>query len=113
MSDCTAGVPVRPWLLAPRPPVILAPPSLGFRLENHPSESIMPRRSFITSTSRRYRKADEILACGTFVMRPCSHYVSAGSACVLSEISEKCSQYYRFDRSYDLASLWPEVHYLL
>jgi hypothetical protein len=73
----------------------------------------MPRRSFVSSTSRRHRLADKILACGTFVMRSYSYCASSGSACVLSEISEKCSQCHRFDRSCDLASPWPEVHRLL
>jgi hypothetical protein len=73
----------------------------------------MPRRSFITSTSRRYRKADEILAYGTFVMRPCSYCISAGSTCILSELSEKYAQCYRFDRPCDLASSWSEVYRLL
>jgi hypothetical protein len=46
-------------------------------------------------------------------MRPYSYYTSSGSAYVLSELSEKYSQYHRFDRPYDLASSWPEVYRLL
>jgi hypothetical protein len=73
----------------------------------------MPRRAFISSTSRRHRKADEISALGVFIMRPCSHCVASDVFCVLSELSEKCAQCHRFNRPCDLASPWPEVHRLL
>jgi hypothetical protein len=39
-------------------------------------------------------------------MRPCASYVSHGTLCVLSSIDERCEQYYRSQRSYELASPW-------
>jgi hypothetical protein len=41
-------------------------------------------------------------------MRPCASCVSHGTLCVLSSIDERCKQYYRSQRSCELASPWPE-----
>jgi hypothetical protein len=73
----------------------------------------MPRRYFVSSTSRRHRQADRIQAAGFLAMRPCSHCVAAHHFCVLSELSEKCEQCHRFGRPYDLAPPWSEVDRLL
>jgi hypothetical protein len=62
----------------------------------------MPRSS--TSTQRRYRFADKILAFGILAMRPCSHCVSQNTLCVVSPDSEGCEQCIRFHRPCELAS---------
>jgi hypothetical protein len=80
------------------------------RLENHSLENIISRRPRLTtSTQRRYEKADRILATNIFVIRPYSYYVSSYTDCILSDLSAKCEQYYRFNRPYDLTSPWGEV----
>jgi hypothetical protein len=70
--------------------IILAPPFLGLRLENHPLENIMSRRSRLTTNiQRRYEKADRILATSIFVIRPYSYYISARTDYILSDLSAK------------------------
>jgi hypothetical protein len=39
-------------------------------------------------------------------MRPYASYTSQGALYVLSSLDERCEQYYRYQRQYDLASLW-------
>ena len=73
----------------------------------------MPRRSFISSTSRRHRHADKILILGLLTMRPCAHCAASHALCVVTDTSEKCEQCVRFNRPYDLASPWAEVDRLL
>ena len=73
----------------------------------------MPRRSFVSSTSRRYRHADRILLLGVPTMRPCAHCVASHALCVVTDTSEKCEQYVRFNRPCDLSSPWAEVDRLL
>jgi hypothetical protein len=69
----------------------------------------MPRAaSSRTSTLRRHKFADRILAEGFFAMRPCASCVSSGTLCVLSARDERCEQCYRFNRSCELASPWVE-----
>jgi hypothetical protein len=64
----------------------------------------MSRRSrLITSTQRRYEKADRILATSIFVIRPYSYYVSARTDYILSDLLAKYEQYHCFNRFYDLA----------
>jgi hypothetical protein len=46
-------------------------------------------------------------------MRPCAYCMASSSLYVLSEVSEKCEQCHRFNRPYDLTSLWAEVYRLL
>jgi hypothetical protein len=72
-----------------------------------------PRRRPTSSTFRRHQKADQILETGLLVMRPCAYCVASSSLCVLSEMSEKYEQCYRFNRPCDLASPWAEVYRLL
>jgi hypothetical protein len=67
-----------------------------------------PRRYPFNSTSRRYKRADRILCAGVLTMRPCASCVSYDTLCMLSSLDECCEQYYRNQRSYELASLWSE-----
>jgi hypothetical protein len=80
------------------------------RLENYPLKNIIFRRSrLITSTQRRYEKADYILITSIFVIRPYSYYISVYTDYIFSDLSAKYKQYYRFNRFYDLAPLWGEI----
>jgi hypothetical protein len=82
-----------------------SPSFLSPRLEDLLLKNIMPpRRRLTSSTFRRYQKADQILETGLLVIRPYAHYMASSSLCVLSEVSEKCEQCYRFNRPYNLAS---------
>jgi hypothetical protein len=84
------------------------------RLENHPLENIISRRSRLTTnTQRRYEKADRILVTSIFIIRPCSYYISAYTDYILSDLSAKYEQYYRFNRFYNLAPPWGEVERLI
>jgi hypothetical protein len=42
-------------------------------------------------------------------MRPYTAYISRNTFYILSTVSDKCEQYYRFGRSYDLASPVAEI----
>jgi hypothetical protein len=70
------------------------------------------RRRPTTSTQRRRDRADLLLFSGTLVMRPYSACVARGCLCVLSPLDDRCEQYVRLLRSYDLASPNAECHRL-
>lgn len=72
----------------------------------------MPRRT--TSLQRRHLLANRILLIGLAVMRPCSHCVSFGLLCVMSDDSEHCAECVRTHRWCELAppssSEWERLH---
>jgi hypothetical protein len=61
-----------------------------------------------SSTFRRHKLADLLLAEGLLTMRPCSFCTSRGVLCVVSPRDERCEQCYRSRRQCDLASPWAE-----
>jgi hypothetical protein len=95
INDYTAGIPEPTWRLAPRLLIILAPPSLGLRLENYLPKNIIPKRRRsrsssstpyrderiskkprpTTSTQRRGERAEIIRVYDTLVIRPYSAYI--------------------------------------
>jgi hypothetical protein len=62
-----------------------------------------------SSTARRHTKADDILAAGSPVMRPCGRCSSEGVLCVVSDISDSCERCHRFKRQCDLAPPSAEI----
>jgi hypothetical protein len=63
----------------------------------------------ITSTQRRYRKADSFERRTAFAMRPCSACVSRGLTCLVTADSEHCVECYRSHRRCELTSPMAEV----
>ena len=57
----------------------------------------------MTSTSRRYRRANCLLVISFPVMRACSYCFREEKLCVVSSKSESCSECYRFKRRCSLA----------
>jgi hypothetical protein len=100
---------LHPWRSTPRLYVILALPSFNLRPENHlPKNIILTPKKYSSSTLRRHTFIDRIRNEGINAIRPCSYYISAGESCRLSSLDERYKQYYRGNRSYNLASPWAE-----
>jgi hypothetical protein len=57
----------------------------------------------INSISRRYRRANRLLAINYTVIRACSSCSRKETFCVIFSESESCSEYYRFKRRCSLA----------
>jgi hypothetical protein len=66
------------------------------------------RKRLSSSTCRRHKLADLLLAEGLLTMRPCSSCTSRGVLCVVSPRDKRCEQCYRSRRQCDLASPWAE-----
>jgi hypothetical protein len=57
----------------------------------------------MNSTSRRYRRANRLLAINFIIIRACSSCFRKETLCVISSKSEFYSEYYRFKRRCSLA----------
>jgi hypothetical protein len=57
----------------------------------------------MTSTSRRYRRANRLLAISFSIIRACFYYSRKKKLCVIFSESKSCSEYYRFKRRCSLA----------
>jgi hypothetical protein len=57
----------------------------------------------MTSTSRRHRRANYLLAVNFFIIRACSYCSRKKKLYIISSESKSCSEYYRFKRRCSLA----------
>jgi hypothetical protein len=57
----------------------------------------------MTSTSRRHRRTNRLLAINFSIIRACSYYSRKKKLYIISSESESCSEYYRFKRRCSLA----------